>query len=245
MLSDVQTLLDIQEIDKEALELNTQLARYPVIWEEVKSRLAKKKQAVAQAVEAKDKHIKLRRQTEQKLRLFSDDLRRFQTQQGTVKTAKEYEAMNKQVEGIKEKVSLLEKSGLDLIGQDEKVDADIKSANEELKKVEGTYNSEKERIRVQFNEKKSRIAALEAEKQKIMQRVSPELSSVYDRINRRHPGSAIVPVRSGSCTGCHFSLLPNVLVDVHREEKPTFCPNCGRLMSHDETYTREEAGAAS
>ncbi|MCC6546562.1 hypothetical protein IT570_05280 [Candidatus Sumerlaeota bacterium] len=245
MLPDVQTLLDIQEIDKEALELNTQIARYPVIWEEVKSRMAKKKQAVAAAVEAKEKHVKARRQTEQKLRLFSDDLRRFQSQQATVKTAKEYEAMNKQVEGIKEKISLLEKSGLDLIGLDEKVDADIKAANDELKKVEESYNSEKERIRGQFNEKKSRVAALEADKKKIMQRVAPELGGIYDRINRRHPSTAIVTVRSGSCTGCHFSLLPNVLVDVHREEKPTYCPNCGRMLSHDETYTREEASAAT
>lgn len=245
MLPDVQVLLDIQELDKEALELNGQLAKYPVIWEEVKTKLAKKKAAVEQAIEEREKHVRERRKVEQKIRLFSDDMRRFQSQQATVKTAKEYEAINKQMEQVKLKISQLEEQGLLLIGRDEQVEVDIKTAEEELKKVEALYATEKERIRVQFNDKKNRVAKLESEKKQQIGRVSGEMYTIYERINRRHPGSAIVVVRSGSCTGCHFGLLPNVLVDVHRGEKAVSCPNCGRMLSVDESFVPAEAAASS
>lgn len=245
MLADLKVLMDIQELDREVIELNGQIARYPVIWEDIKARLAKRKAGVGAAADNKDRHQKERKRVEQKIRLFMDDLRRFQSQQSTVKTAREYEALNKQVEGVKAKLTQLEEQAIQLMEKDEPLEKEVTGAEEELKKVEAFYIEEKTRIRGQFNEKKGRVAELEAERQSLLTRVEPEILAVYERINRRHPGSGVVGVRAGSCTGCHFQLLPNVLVDVHKGEKLTCCPNCDRILSADEDFVPQEAGAAS
>jgi len=234
--SHLNLLLEVQELDKEIVELNSQLSKYPGIWEETKKNVVAKKTAIETAKEDYDKHHKERRRAEQKLRLFSDDLRRFQAQANLLKTAKEYEAINKQIEGTKQKMSQVEEQALALIGEDETMEKSVGVAEKVSSDFEAFAKKEKERIREQFAEKKARIAELEAEKKKLMKHVTPEIGAVYDRVMKRHPGSAVVTVRAGSCSGCHFSLLPNVLVNLHRGEKAVICPNCDRLLARDEDY---------
>lgn len=244
MLPEVRALMDVQELDNEVLELKEQLAKYPVIWDEVKNRLAKSKEACDRAEGNAERHKKERTRVEQRLRMFSDELRRNQAQQSVIKTTKEYEALNKQIEGLKAKISSLEEQGLDLISKDSDVEEAVKAAKAALKEVESVYLAEKGRIREQFNEKKGRLTGLETERARLASKVDAAILATYDRIFKRHPGSAIAPVRSGSCSGCQFRLVPNDLVQVHRKERMVTCPNCGRILSEDEDYTPEAHATA-
>ena len=243
MLPDIERLLEIQELDKEEIELNQQLARYPLIWEDVKSRLAKRKQDAERAEKNKERHFKERKRIEQKIRIYSEDLRRFQAQQSSVRTNREAEALRKQVDVTKEKISQLEEQGLALLNKDEQVERDVVESAQELSKAEEFYRSEKGRIREQFNEKKASIAELKSAREKLVPHVSEQIYAIYDKVSRQHPGSAIVPVRSESCSGCHYGLLKNVLVELHRGETVVICPNCGRILAYDEDYVPEEHSA--
>lgn len=244
MLRDLELLLDVQELDKEQITLNEQLALYPRIWEEVKKKLADARTSLTTAETEKENHLKERKRLEMKIRLLSEDLRKFQIQQNAIKTAKEYEAINKQIEGVKTKITATEEQALALIARDEAVAQAIVDAKKAIAKFEETYTKEKERIRVQFNEKKARVAKIDIEKKRIIERVDGEVYAAYERINRRHPGSAVMNVRTSSCQGCHFSLLPNVLVQLHRAERTVTCPNCDRLLAKDEDHVPGAVGAA-
>jgi predicted nucleic acid-binding Zn-ribbon protein len=100
---------------------------------------------------------------------------------------------------------------------------------------------ERERIRQQVASKKAKIVQLKADREAAIKRVPEESLRQYEQCRVRHPGDAIVDVRNGSCGGCHFSLLPNRLVEVHQGEKLVRCDHCGRLLSEDKT--REEVPA--
>ncbi len=247
MLPEVKTLLDVQELDNEIIDLNSQIGKYPLIWEEVKKNFAAKKEAYDKAAKAKERHAKDRRRVEQKIRVFSEDLRRYQAQQHSVKTQKEYEAISKQIESLKEKINSQEELGMELIGKTESIDEDLEKAEAELKEAEEFYKAEKERIRGQFNEKKRRVEQLQKERDKVLNKTPDTVRTDYERLALMHPGSAAVPVRQGSCSGCNFGLLPNDLVQVHRDERLVHCPNCGRILSHDLDYQPEEepSGARS
>ncbi len=240
MPSDLKDLLELQELDQEIIELNAQLARYPAIWEETKQKMTRRKAAFDSAEAEKTAHQNERQRAEQKLRVYSEDLRRAQVKAATIKTSKEYEAINKQIEATKLRIAEVEERGVALIDQQAAIDEAVKKARTEYEEMAGFYKTEKARIREQFNEKKSRVDELEVAKKEIAGRLTSEMLETYERISRRHPGTAVVPVRSGSCTGCHFSLLPDSLVQVHRQETLVHCPNCGRLLSHDEEHVEEE-----
>lgn len=230
----IRTLLEIQELDKEVLELNRQLGLYPQIWEDVKKKLTGRKEAAEAAEKALEKHHKERKRVEQKLRILADDHRKFETQQRAVKTNREYEAINKQIDGVRTRIAQLEEQGLALLSRDEEVEKAIGTTREEAKKYEQFALTEKDRIRVQFNEKKGRLKDVEEARKQVLGRVDADLLVVYERVSKRHPGSAVVPVLQKSCGGCHFAIPSDVLVKVHEQTTKAFCPNCSRILSEDE-----------
>lgn len=244
MLPQIKIFEEIQVLDQEALQLKDQMARYPAIWEEVKKRLAKAKEDHDRAVAARERQLRDRKRVEQKLRLFSDDLRRYQTQQKEIKNSKEYEAVNKQIETVKKKIGQAEEQGLGLIEKEPQLEKDEQTTCAEVKKLKELARKEKERIRVQFNEKKERLATVEGERDKLRAAAAPEHLEIYDRVFVRYPGNALASVRNNSCTGCHWQLLPDMLVKLHGGQDLLFCTNCGRILTEDEDYVPGEEESA-
>lgn len=252
MLQEIKKLLEVQEIDKEIIHLKETLARYPKVWEKVKEKLGSARAQNEQAVTAQDKFQRNRKRLEQKLRLQTDDLRRAQTQQNQVKTAKEYEAATKQLEHVKRQLEDLQKRATELLAQEDDIAQAVTDTTAQLEKMEETYKTEKVRIRSQFNEKKEQLAKLEKSREEQLSQVSPKTRQIYDRTAVRYPGNSIVPVvnegkinpddrGTNGCAGCHFEVLPEVLVEIRREEGIILCTNCGRILYEDETWEEESS----
>ena len=244
MLPDVQKLLDLQEIDRELIDLKSQLARYPVVWEETKKRMAQRKADHAAARKKLEENQDQRKRKEQRIKNWLTDLQRSQTRLSLSKTEKEYQAANRELEKIREKLQKEEddvNTLVDEAGQREAEEAEERKKLDEFKEF---YQAERQRIRSQFNDKKERVTELEREREARAVRVRDDLRHLYERVHKMHPGSAVVPVRGGSCTGCHYSLLPDVMVTLHRGEELVICPNCGRILAYDEDYVPEEEDAA-
>ncbi len=244
MLPDVQKLLDLQEIDREILDLKSQLARYPVVWEETKKRMAQRKADHEAARKRLEDNLDQRRRKEQRIKNWLTDLQRSQTRLSLSKTEKEYQAANKELEKIREKLQKEEEDVNLLVEEASRREEEEVEERGKLEEFKEFYLSERQRIRSQFNEKKARVAELDRERAARAERVPDDLRHLYERVHKMHPGSAVVPVRGASCTGCHYSLLPDVMVTLHRGDELVICPNCGRILAYDEEFVPEEQDAA-
>lgn len=240
MHPEVERLIEIQEVDVELLELQEQLNLYPSIWEGMKAKLREKNEALEKAKAAEADHQAERSRIERELRTSSERLKTYQHQQMLVKTSKELTAITNQIETLKKNIGELEAEGTALIELDEGIAADIASAEQALNELKSEAREERERIRKQVASKKERIGQLQAARAKLVARVDPQALTTYDFVRKRWPKDPVVPVRQGSCTGCHYALLPNPLVAVHQAQTIVTCDNCGRILSHDETFESED-----
>ncbi len=236
MIPDIATLLEIQEIDQQLAELQHQLNRYPTIWDEVKTDLRRKTEKLEAAKQAKTNYDSERKKTERDLRINSEKLKQYQTQQMMVKTSKELSAISAQIDNVKKIIARLEEKAIGLLDQNENIAAGIGKAEVELNEAKARAKKERERIREQVASKKQQIDNYTNDRGALIGKVSSGSLALYERTRNRWSNDPIVPVRSGSCTGCHFALLPNRLVEVHQEESIIFCDHCGRILSHDETF---------
>ena len=243
MHPEVHSLLELQELDREMIELQEQLNRYPGIWEEVKEGLRAKQEEFDVAEAADRNYHGDRRRIEQDLRLSSEKLKKYQIQQMQVKTSKEYSAISNQIETLRKSITRLEEQGLDLINREQEIKDRKASTQEALTAAKAQARAERERIRVQVNDKKKRLGSLQSARTKKTNKVDDEVLVLYERIRSRWPADPVVSVRNGSCMGCHFAVLPNGLVAIHKETGIESCENCGRILSEDETYLAERAEA--
>lgn len=244
MNPEIQKLLEVQEIDAELLELQTQLNNFPAIWEEMKHRLRKKTEAFEQAAARDSNNESERKRIEAELRANTEKLKKYQAQQMLVKTSKELSAISTQIDGVKKTIQRLEESGTLLLDSSNEVQEKAEQAKAELDAQKDKARDERDRLRKQVSTKKARIAQLQAAREQLVGKVDADHLKRYETVRRRHPGDAIVSVRNGSCLGCHFAVLPNRLVVVRLGEEPVTCDNCGRILSQDEDYVPPKDGEA-
>jgi predicted nucleic acid-binding Zn-ribbon protein len=240
----IALLLELQEVDQEIGQLQAQLNRYPVIWEEVKAELRKKTARVEEQRAMQERRHVERRKTEQDLRISSEKLRQYQSQQMLVKTGKELTAISGQIDTLKKTIARLEERGLQILEEDPQLAERIAAAEAELGVAKEHARTERERIRQQVAAKKDRIEFLRGERDKILPKLAQDALGLYERVRLRWPERPVVPVRNGSCTGCNFALLPNKLVDLHKNDALQVCDNCGRILSEDETYQPDQQQTA-
>lgn len=237
---EIDLLLELQEMDREIMQLQDALNRYPAMWEEVKEGLRTKTAKVDSLEAAESERMGERRKVEQELRLSMEKLKQYQAQQMLVKTGKELTALSQQIDALKRAIGRLEERGVALLeetGQRE----ELEKARAALAEAKAFARTERDRIRDQVNTKKQRIEVLRRDRVAVAARVSAETLEQYELTRNRWQENPVVSVRSGSCTGCHYTVLPNKLVDLHKGEEIHRCDHCGRLLSYDESFQPVES----
>jgi predicted nucleic acid-binding Zn-ribbon protein len=245
MIPDMKFLLEIQELDQERIEINDQLRAYPRMWDEIKTRREQCERALQQAQKAQEDFHLSRSRLEQEIKVGHDLLKRYEGQISLMRTQREVSAISSQIDQTKQRVAKVEEELERLVKREETLKEDLETAKSGYKEVTQEAKEERERIRKQIRAKKERLADIEASRKQLEKKVNNPLLAAYDRLLRRWPGSTVVSVRNGSCTGCHFAVLPQKMVEVHRAQAIVNCDNCGRIISHDEDYKPEEQEVAS
>jgi len=241
----MEIVLEIQELDKERLALNDQLRSYPALWEDIKKRREKLERDLERAVAEEKDFQSSRTRMEQEIKVGRDLLKRYEGQISLMRTQREVSALSTQIDQTRQRLTKFEEEHARLLERETELKENVEKAREAFKAIQQEAKEERERIRTQIRSKKERLADIEATRKQLVAKVKKPMMSVYDRLLRRWPGSAVAPVRNGSCTGCHFAVLPQKMVEIHREKELAFCDNCGRIFSQDEDFKPEESEAVS
>ncbi len=236
----IALLIDLQDVDQRLARLQDQLNRYPGIWAEMKGKLVKKVGALEAIVSDEQNRTEEKKHIEQDLRASSEKLKQYQAQQMMVKTAKELTALSAQIESIKKAIQRMEERGEEILANEAELRERIETSTVEVDELKARARKERDRIRDQVAAKTAEIEKLEKERASLLPGIEAGALDLYEKTRKRWPEDPVVPVRNGSCTGCHFAVLPNRLVVLHLDEDVLRCDHCGRILSHDETFVPAE-----
>ena len=235
----LKALIELQKLDGEIYRLRRDLAVLPVKAAQLKDEHAKRTLGL-QTAEARTKSLELKRnQLETELGSKEQQIKKLQMQLYQVKTNKEYSALQLEIEGSKADKSVFEEEILKLM--------------EEVDRAKGLSVTEKEQIKVQEGQLKAQLDLIEQESQRIktaveqlqaaraanVPKVDPKVLLQYEKILERKEGSALVPVRGNSCSGCNMILPPQAINEVMMNTRLIPCESCARIL-----YIESEAGGS-
>ena len=95
-----------------------------------------------------------------------------------------------------------------------------------FRKAEGTFQREKQAQEQDLAQLQAQLAGLQKARKQTAAKVERELYQTYARIMKIRDGTAVVPVREGSCTGCFVALPPQTYSEVRHSERRITCPHC-------------------
>ncbi len=230
----VDNVLALQEIDLRIRQLQQEITDIPARKKREEDRLATHKQAV----ELADKNLKLKMAEIKKQELDVDacnqNIAKLRTQQMSLKTNKEFKAIEDEVTAIRRKISGLEEQELVIMEDVENKRKSLQTAQAELQKEADLVKNDMQVYEDRLTAVQKQIADEVAIRELAAKSVEAGWLSVYNRIFKAKD-KALVPVepmeegRSG-CGGCHFQLSPATVHDAKRHINMVSCDYCGRLL---------------
>jgi uncharacterized protein len=225
-------LIELQRVDHTIGVLRAEIDSYPKRIQEADGKLSGARAAVAAAKEAHTNALKERKKFELDVDQWKDRARKYRDQSGAVKTNEAYKALLHEIANAEAEVAKAEDRQLDVMMSGEEFERRVRHAAADLKEAETSVAADRKEIHARYDEKQKLMKAALAERERIAAPVPKDLLELYERIAKRHNGTAMAQVRDDQCRGCGMRVLPHIIQELRQEtnEEIYRCEMCGLIL---------------
>lgn len=230
MQESLRALLELQKTDQDLHELEqfkvdipNQLETMETVQSEAESRLGDQETKVADIE-------KNRRQHERDLQASQEQVKKYQGQLYSVKTNKEYDALQMEIQAQKNRISELEDAILQLISETEAEQETLETMRGETESLVERFGEERTALESRLSAVDEDVAVKMDERKRMAMRVENRVLKVYDRIRRNLRGMTVVPVKKGACSGCFYVIPLQVIMQIRQAQRLVSCESCGRIL---------------
>src|SRR5258706_15288561 len=249
MLPDIERVVRLQDLDSRAAELSREISALPKHVAEIETKLdshQRKLEADRAALVANQKE---RKRLEGEIQLQEQKISKLKDQTLSAKTNEQYRAFQHEIEFCEKEIRQAEDRILELMGESEPLERNVKTAEGALKQEKAQVEGEKQEARERTAGDQRELDQLQAERKSIATQISPAVLSAYERVRKLRHGIALAEAVDGRCSQCHMSLRLQFFQDLKRGEQVMHCESCNRILYYNppesfEHLTGEAAPAA-
>jgi uncharacterized protein len=230
MHSDIQKLIDLQQVDSRIAALKAEVAALPAEVRTIEAKLAGTRTRVETIQAAMKADDNARRKHESDIQDQQQKISKYRDQSLAVKTNQEYKALLSEIEQAEAAIRKLEDKILEIMVAADARKEELKQAEVALKADTVANEKEKEHARQQTAEDEKALAELDSQRKELRVQIEEDTLRHYDRVFKlRH--SALAAVHEDQmCSVCRVILRPQVFQDVMRGEETITCDSCQRIM---------------
>jgi uncharacterized protein len=226
----IDTLIKIQELEKQACLVTAKLNDVPKKMEALDSNLEASKEFEL-AMESELKELKKKYRTmEEEIRFSQNQEKKNQEKLRSVKTNKEYQSSLKEIEDLKKKMSAMEDDMLLVLEQIDHLESLVSEKRKETETLYQKIDEDKKAIQTEAEESQKKLANIKDNIEEAIKVVDPALFARYSWVQQRVGRLAIVSVVKSVCQGCHLNIPPQMFNELHRDDTIKFCPHCQRMI---------------
>ncbi|HEX8812590.1 MAG TPA: hypothetical protein VF742_11425 [Terracidiphilus sp.] len=228
----IPQLLELQRLDQIIASSRAELDGLPKQLREADAKLNGARGAVTTAKEAHTQALTRRKKLELDAQEWKGRAKKYREQSSSVKTNEAYKALQHEIANAEAEASKAEDLELEQMMAVEESERRVKHVEADLREAEQAITAEKKQMQVQYGEKKKRLDAATAEREGLAKNVPEDMLSLYTRVEKRHPGSAMAEAKGEQCKACGMRVLPHVLqmLTTETDEEVFRCEMCGRIL---------------
>ncbi len=228
---ELQLLIDLQVLDTRIGGLERETARLPKELEAIEASVSTVRSTLEAAKTRLDVTKKSIRAKEKDLDVSAAKRTKAEARLYEVKTNKEYSAVLAEIEEIKQEKSRLEEEILTLMETQERLVADIRDAEAQLKRAETEGKANEAVARERLRAVEAELAGVRTERASLAAGVPPPVLAEYDKLLKARGGLAVVQaLPSQICTGCRMAIRPQAILELRTQTQLIRCESCGRYL---------------
>ena len=231
----LEQLIKLQEIDQRLLEIKEHMGDLP---KTVQIQKIEIESLTKDNLSNKDKLSELEKNIRHHVSEIEDftlKLEKYKKQLFLVKSNKEYDAINQEIDHMK--VTIEDSETVQLTFEEEKLKI------EEVIKINlGKIETLSESLDVNKSELDSAMAEtiheqqdLESNRESLFNKIESNYLDIYEKLRIARNGIGMVSILDSACGGCYSQLPPQTIIEIKENKKILTCPNCSILLFWDGT----------
>jgi hypothetical protein len=244
MAADIEQVTRLQSLDLKIAELEREVATLPKHIAQIEKTLdshIRRLEADRAALAANQKERK-RLEDDAKVELLK--ISKLKDQMLGAKTNEQYRAFQHEITFCEDAIRKAEDRILDLMGEAEPLDINVKKAEAALKEEKQLVEGEKTRARECTAVDQKQLEQLRAERKSLVAGLKPQTYTAYERIRKKWHGMVVAEASDGRCGACQIVLRPQFYQDLRHSEELMFCESCGRILHYNPPVSFEQDLAA-
>jgi uncharacterized protein len=234
MHPDLERVIHLQQIEDAAERARRTIAEEPLRQQELAAAL----EAVRQALEIERARLSAnqaaKRDIEKELSMQQARLSKFRDQLMEVKTNREYQAMQKEIETAQAEIRKQEDRLLEQMIEFDEVALHVKQAEQAFREDQAANDTALAELAAQLQEARAALPRLAAEREALAAQISRPILAVFDRVLKYRKLSAVAPVRAGRCSACQILIRPQTVNELRRNEIIYQCESCHRILFYED-----------
>lgn len=161
---------------------------------------------------------------------LTDKEQKLAQQQFKVKNNREFDAITKEIEHIKQQRADLDEQVRTAAVREENLRTTLEAQQHELDEAKERLADKERELELVSGENNEDLKKFIELRKKLVPTIDNGLETEYERIRTFHR-EAVVPLRKNSCSGC-FSAVPSqrIMEMKYNREKIYTCESCGRIL---------------
>jgi len=144
---------------------------------------------------------------------------------------KEYETAMREIDALQKQINNIETKFVDTMSSLEEVEKELSDRADEINSLDSKRAEALESLDKDLSAARSQFETLSAKRAAALATLSEDWAYTYDRLTQRNrDGIAVAEVVNGSCSACHISLRPQMLVNVRSAKEVIICESCSRIL---------------
>jgi len=230
LLNELQTLINLQEIDGQLYELERRKGDLPRRVQELENRSNQLMVDRQKKVDELSAVSSEKRSMEGALEMLRERRKKFESQLYAVTSNREYDAVTVEIETAEVEIDSRETRVLELIDLEQAMNNDIAAFAEQITQAQKEHDEQRAILDARLAETRSMVEALQSRRNEHVALLKPQVLSTYTRILRGKDGAAVVPMLRGSCSGCNTRIPPQRAMEIRVMDRIILCESCGRIL---------------
>lgn len=235
----ISALRALQDVDKLRIELEKERRSITERVEQLSQMLEDLEREQAEKLDKLREAERWYREREKELKEDNEKIKRAQARLNALTKAKEYAAVQREIETLRRGNAQKEEEILKLLSVMDEFRVAVEEEGKKLEAMRAELANEKASTGIRVQELDERLKRLATEHKAYEEAVPPDVLRRYRRIQAAWQGMAVVPVSpKGACGGCHRQIPPQLYNILLRQNSLESCPYCNRFV-YVETQDQE------
>ncbi len=226
----LEILIQMQKFDTIIGEKNILTKKLPQQLNSLKQSLKDADETVAATKEELDENLKDQKLKELDIAEHKSKIAKYKNQLLTIETNKEYKALNSEINHLEKKNSTIDDELIGLMETESELKERMAEENVAQKKASDELKANEAKLEKEIQEVEKEIVELKSNRNELTKDLPRDLIRRYAALIKNRNRKAVVFIDNNACSGCGYTIRPQVAIDIKAGNSVIYCESCGRIL---------------